>query len=323
MPLSRDHVGQRVIVRRLLPGETGPSGGPAMTDVLGILGAYDDSHLVVEREDGERVSIPQTDLVTGKPIPPRPAARMRITAEELQRICAAGWCAPDAEPLGDWLLRAASGFTGRANSVLLVGDPGIALQPALQRVESFYGERGLPPLAQVVEGSRHWDELRDLGWGEARPEASRAAVQVASVARARRTMPAVSGAADVALLDEPDDDWLRVYGRTARHPASVVRGVLNSGNAVVFAQVGSPTVAVGRAVVTGDWLGIYAVEVCADHRGRGLGSAVVSSLLSWGASLGAMSAYLQTRDDNAAAHRLFSSFGFLTHHRYRYLAPVR
>ena len=29
-------VGQRVVVRRVVRGETGPSGGPAMTDVLGI-----------------------------------------------------------------------------------------------------------------------------------------------------------------------------------------------------------------------------------------------------------------------------------------------
>ncbi len=29
-------VGQRVVVRRVLPGETGPSGGPALTDVLGV-----------------------------------------------------------------------------------------------------------------------------------------------------------------------------------------------------------------------------------------------------------------------------------------------
>ena len=33
-------VGQRVVVRRLLPGQTGPSGGPAMTDLLGVMESW-------------------------------------------------------------------------------------------------------------------------------------------------------------------------------------------------------------------------------------------------------------------------------------------
>ncbi|MDQ3483963.1 MAG: GNAT family N-acetyltransferase [Actinomycetota bacterium] len=321
MTLSRDDIGQRVIVRRLLPGETGPSGGPAMTDVLGVLVAFDTSSLAVEREDGEMVTIPRGDLVTGKPIPPRPAARMRISADALQRVCAAGWVAPDHERLGDWLLRAASGFTSRANSVLATGDPGVPLRVALDQVEGYYRDRGLPPRAQVVDGSTWMRELVGLGWEDARPDAAGALVLVTSVARACRVRPAPTGAADVILLGEPTDEWLRLYGRTADHPEAVVRSVLARGHAVVFAQLGSPVIAIGRAVVTGDWVGLYAVEVAAGHRRRGSGSAVTSALLSWGASLGALSAYLQTLEDNAAAARLFSRFGFETHHAYRYLTP--
>lgn len=321
MPLNRDHVGQRVIVRRLLPGETGPSGGPAMTDVLGVLAAFDSSSLAVERDDGELVTILRADLVTGKPIPPRPVTRMRISAAALQRICAAGWVAPDHEQLGDWQLRAAAGFTNRANSVLTTGDPGVPLRTALDQVEAYYRDRGLPPLAQVVDGSTQLGRLHDLGWREARPDAG-AMVLVTSVARARRLMPAPPGTGDVVLRDEPTGDWLRLYGRTAGHPEAVVRSVLASGNAVMFAELGSPAIAIGRAVVTGDWVGLYAVEVAADHRGQGAGSAVASALLSWGASLGALSAYLQTREDNTTAHRVFSRFGFETHHLYRYLSPV-
>ena len=34
-----------------------------------------------------------------------------------------------------------------------------------------------------------------------------------------------------------------------------------------------------------------------------------------------MSAYLQTMPDNTAALALYEPYGFVTHHRYRYLAP--
>ena len=43
---------------------------------------------------------------------------------ELERMAAAHWRGTEEEWLGEWLLRAADGFTGRANSALPLGDPG-------------------------------------------------------------------------------------------------------------------------------------------------------------------------------------------------------
>ena len=43
---------------------------------------------------------------------------------ELERVAAAHWRGTEEEWLGEWLLRAADGFTGRANSALPLGDPG-------------------------------------------------------------------------------------------------------------------------------------------------------------------------------------------------------
>lgn len=73
MELHRGLVGQRVVVRRALPGERGPSGGPALTDVVGILAAWGDQTLSVRRETGDLVTIPLADIVAGKPVPPKPS----------------------------------------------------------------------------------------------------------------------------------------------------------------------------------------------------------------------------------------------------------
>src|SRR6188472_1688067 len=68
-------VGLRVVVRRVLPGETGPSGGPAMTDVLGVCTAWADGVCVVAPSSGgPPVTIRIADIVSGKPVPPRPSA---------------------------------------------------------------------------------------------------------------------------------------------------------------------------------------------------------------------------------------------------------
>lgn len=75
VPLRRDHVGERVVVRRVIPGEIGPSGGPAMTDVLGTLVSWEDDVIRVHLHDGSTVDISRSDIVAGKPVPPRPQSR--------------------------------------------------------------------------------------------------------------------------------------------------------------------------------------------------------------------------------------------------------
>ena len=54
------------------------------------------------------------------------------------------------------MLRAAGGFTGRANSVLPLGDPGRPLPDAVRAAEAWYAERGLSPMFTLFgpEGSR-------------------------------------------------------------------------------------------------------------------------------------------------------------------------
>jgi len=75
VPLRRDHVGERVVVRRVIPGEVGPSGGPAMTDVLGTLVSWEDDLIRVQHHDGSTIDISRADIVAAKPVPPRAQPR--------------------------------------------------------------------------------------------------------------------------------------------------------------------------------------------------------------------------------------------------------
>ena len=292
-----------------------------MTDVLGTLESFDEEALTLRREDGDVVTIERALLVTGKPVPPRASTRLRISPEQLERICELGWRAPVEQPLGDWMLRAAGGFTGRTNSARVGGDPGIDTDAAIDAVAEFYAGHGLPPMVQVVVDTGWQRQFERRGWIPARPDGQDALVQVASVAQALRSRHAAAGASDVALQDTVTDDWMTLYGRAVGIDPGVVRSVMESGDHVAFARIGDPVVAIGRAVVTGDWMGLQAVEVAPSHRRRGLATRVVDALLDWGASSGALSAYLQTVADNPAALRLYEGYGFVTHHAYRYLRP--
>ncbi|MEJ7741395.1 MAG: hypothetical protein WKF73_01905 [Nocardioidaceae bacterium] len=244
MALRPDQLGQRVVVRRVLPGQAGPSGGPAMIDVLGILEKWNDESLSVRREDGRVFQIAHADIVTAKPVPPRASVRQRIPAADLQRICSRGWQPTEQASLGAWLLRAAGGFTGRANSVLVAGDPGLPDGAALTTVLRWYAARRLPALAQVTTDSPWLDELSSRGWVTARPDEGDALVQVASVAQARRVRrqarSAQPGTLAVRLDETPDDDWIQLYGRTAEVRPDIVRAVLSSGDRVAFASIKDP-----------------------------------------------------------------------------------
>ncbi len=85
---------------------------------------------------------------------------------ELERLAARSWRGLEEEPHGDWLPRAGGGFTGRANSVLVVGDPPTGLDDAVAAVTRWYGQRGLRPRAQVpMPGAERADAaLAAAGW---------------------------------------------------------------------------------------------------------------------------------------------------------------
>jgi hypothetical protein len=76
-------------------------------------------------------------------------ARVYDPIIDLERAAAKHWRGTEEEWLGGWLLRAAEGFTGRANSALPLGDPGLPLDGALDAVIRWYRDRGLPPMIVV------------------------------------------------------------------------------------------------------------------------------------------------------------------------------
>lgn len=248
---------------------------------------------------------------------------MSVTIAELETAAALGWRAPEEEALGGWLLRAAGGFTGRANSALATGDPGMSLDAALSRVRAWYAARGLPPMVAVPHplghpGGSDLDRFLDRqGWGT---RSGPAVVMTAATAEAARIGPA----GEAELRPEPDQAWLDLYhGYRGQLPA-VARGLLLSAPFQQFASIrrGGGTVAIGRIAVAAGWGGLSAVAVHPGHRRTGLATAITAALAGAAAGRGAAGLYLQVEEDNEAALALYTRSGFTRHHRYHYrIAP--
>lgn len=304
-----------------------------MSDVIGWVRGLDAQMIRIERRDGSFVRVPVQDIVTAKAVPDGPARRrtrsaLAIDTEDLTRICTRGWPPVETAFLGDWQLRAASGFTGRANSVAVHGDPGMDEETALQRVVDFYDERRLPPRAQVTVGSHGEALFEGAGWAPLPGALEGAVVQVADLAPALRVardhVDARAPGVTVSVAEMADDDWLALYNRAGDSDPAAARVVLEGPAMVAFVRATDSDgrlVAIGRAVATGEWAGLSCVEVEPGRRRQGLGRTVVAASLDWVAQTAADKLYLQTMRHNEAALELYAPYGFTDHHDYRYLSP--
>ncbi|MFE1834285.1 GNAT family N-acetyltransferase [Streptomyces sviceus] len=312
--ISAADVGKRVSVRCL--DETGGT-TEKFTDTVGVLTSWDDGVLRVTRRDGQSVRIAESALVAGKVVPAEPARRRGPAAsyEELARIAARGWRPVESEWLGEWELRAASGFTRRANSVLPLGDPGLPLDEALTAVRRWYGDRGLPAYIQTATGAAGTQEvlcaeLEERGW----TREVTAELWTGALAPVADRSPAE----EVLLSREADDAWLARYQR--KGVSEVALRVLGSGPSVWFATVpgAEAPAAIGRCVVDGRWAGFAAVEVDPALRRRGLATTVMAALAQRALDEGASAAWLQVETDNAGARALYERMGFAAHHAYHH-----
>ncbi|WP_420118115.1 GNAT family N-acetyltransferase [Micromonospora sp.] len=325
--LRQQDVGHRIVVRRIVGIR---EGRPLFSDALGELVELSETHLTIATAQG-RLRVPVAEVHRAKRVPPtrRPTASAVV---ELELAADEAWPAPVRGRLGDWLLRSADGWTGRANSALPVGDPDRPLPAAVDAIERWYAGHGQPamvntplPLAVPVGA-----ELDVRGW-TARPLTLVQTVPVATLLSdphrvSQEGDPAPGGAdrdADgpaVVLDVAPSEEWLAVAaGRKGGLPDSA-RHILTAVARVRFAQVyaDGTLLATGRGTVTGQgrWLGLSLIEVTPSARRQGLAARVVRALAAWGAAEGATHAFLQVEQRNTGAVALYRKLGFTTHHTY-------
>lgn len=297
-------VGRRVTIRRVVGAAE--DGRPLFSDTVGDLVSVDGETAVVARA-GKAIAIPLGEIEVAKLA--APSTRDELALEE---IAALGWQPEESERLGGWLLRASGGFTGRANSVLPLGAPGLPLDDAIATARAWYAERGLPLLVAVpTEARRLLDAtLAEDGWT--------ADPLVHVMVRHLETAPMAEPRHRVSFCEFPADDWLALYRDGAATPHG--RALLSRHDRVRFAEIrdGDELLAIGRGVVDDDWLGISAVHAREDARRGGLGTAVTAALVQWARSNGATRAYLQVSADNTPAVALYASLGFWVHHDYHY-----
>ena len=238
----------------------------------------------------------------------------------LERLAARSWRGLEEERYGDWLLRAGQGFTGRANSALVVGAPPGSLDDAVAEVGRWYTRRGLRPQAQVpLPGSESADAaFAGAGWTTVED------VLVLTAPLMAWPAPHVP----VELAPTPDEAWLAGYRYRDTPLPPVAHRILVNADDPQFASVRlepepAPLAAVARGVLVDGWLVVTAVTVAEEARRRGLATAVMAALGRWAQDRGGRNCLLQVVESNEPALALYARLRFTEHHRYHYrLGPA-
>ena len=321
-------VGSRVVVRYRL-AEGAEAGA---TDFLGELIARNEDFLVVDTRT-ERVKLIRADVIAAKDVPPpasRPGrAHERISADDLEKLMARGWQALDRGGLGDWVLRASEGFTGRANSALVVGDPSLPLDKAIDFVEKWYSDRGRPTVFQVhgergfvVEELPVAAALLDRGYavGGDRDDWQRVVIMTGLSAA---VPPLTEASAPVVADAELKMDWLQAYAEQRPIVPGATEAVLTGSEGQLFLSVNDPdsnrVIALARMAIHPGWAGIFGLWVHPDHRRKGLATTIVSAVAMVARENNMPAIYLQVSADNTDGVAFWEGLGFGVHHEYTYL----
>ena len=242
------------------------------------------------------------------------------TVDALERAAMRAWPALETIEHEGFVLRAADGYTRRANCATALG-PGSGDLPArIAWCERQLAARGLPAVFRVLSAGG--------------PDGLDAALEAAGYRRDGESLvmtldlPAAP-APPHALRAVPIDAWLLLYERlNERGPEgrALHRRLLESvqGERLLAAlDAGDEAVGCGLGVREGAFAGLFDLAVAPALRGQGYGRRLVDELLRWAAEGRARTAYLQVLVENAVAIRLYERLGFRVAYRYWYRALPR
>ncbi|MEI9907709.1 MAG: GNAT family N-acetyltransferase [Actinomycetota bacterium] len=285
--------------------------GGGFRDLLGIL----ESETEVRKRSGQLVTFDPNRIHLWKVVEPitQKAGKgqpFSLRVREIEIAAAQTWPPVYQESLGDWTLRASGKFTMRANSVLVLGDPGIPLKSALSEVADFYSFFELIPVLHIPLPifSELDSELDKDGW-VAKTEALVMICDIESQAISDTTPKKWS------IKDNFDDEWISLQKDQG------VSEIMQSAPALYASlHLNSQLVATGRASNYQEWTTLSRLYVAEAERGRGFGRELITRLLQAAHANGATKALLQVDVKNTHAIQLYESMGFTTHHSYRYRA---
>ena len=230
-----------------------------------------------------------------------------VTACERRIVNA--WPSPSTLVIGDWVVRFANGYSGRANAATPLVAGAELDEQMFSLIEELYRGAGLDPCIRltplVAETTREAAlargyVVRDASFGLIGDLAGHGFEPDPEIEF--ETQASADWIAGVAALQSG------VKGNAA-FLAAIVEGVRLPAAFATLRIAGEP-VGFGMSVAERGMAEIGSIVVDPGHRGQGLGQRLVTGLMGWGVTQQARLSYLQVDQKNAVAIRLYERLGY-------------
>lgn len=234
------------------------------------------------------------------------------------------WPAEQSVLLEGWILRSASGYTKRSNSVNpLYGSSetghDLDVKQNILLCEQYYERAGLQTVFKITPYIRPAgldDLLEGLGYRIDSPSS----VRMLDLEQ----LPPQQSRHKLAISGQLTDEWLAAFSRQAKltgtEPDTLCRMLaassLQQGYALLLKD-GVPA-ACGLGVIQHGYIGLYDIITAPEYRRQGLAEELILGLLHWGRSQGASASFLQVVLANAGASALYDKLGYKEVYQYWY-----
>ncbi|MFN4116517.1 MAG: GNAT family N-acetyltransferase [Inhella sp.] len=227
---------------------------------------------------------------------------------------------PQQAYVDGWLLRLSPGKAKRTRCVNALQQGRLPLADMLARCRAAFTSSGLPLIVRITPFTQPTDldaRLAILRWHRFDETQVMALVDLAGL-----SAPSLPAGVQLQRLDTAG--YAQLVGALRGSPAEQIAAhaerlreslVPYQGYRLVR---GSTLLACGQIAIEDGLVGLYDVFTPEAQRGRGHGERLCRALLAQGSTQGAVHAYLQVSDDNAAAIHLYEKLGFQLAYRYHY-----
>jgi ribosomal protein S18 acetylase RimI-like enzyme len=244
------------------------------------------------------------------------------TASDIELAGLRSWPALDTATDGRWVMRAAGGFTRRANSVQSLDSADDTDAAArLERAARWYRDRRLPPTFRVTPLAGPGILAALDGWTESDH----------SKVLAMDLGPLSFSADESVLLTPPTSpDWLAVQQKLQGYD-DATRDLLGHVVARIKVPARGLTIYAGHGVAAASAVMMVAngilytgnVVTSPDYRRQGMAQRMLETGMGWARQSGARRAAINVAAENAHAIALYEKLGYVPHYEYHYRSPAR
>jgi GNAT superfamily N-acetyltransferase len=294
-----------------------PEGG--YRDLVGVL----ESATTIKKRSGEIVTFDPSQIAIVHPIKEvaqraGSGAPLSLRIAELETLSTRTWPPREIREMGQWQIRISDGVTYRANSVFVsgtppFGEPGIAIEDAIEQVEKIYADAQLPAVFHLV--TPMYQEFTDYLLARAWKEKVGAAFLVYDI-DSTTDIGNVLNERNLTLLNEdaPTPEFL------ALHQDEILESIMNAYPARYLSlRSEGVTIATARIAVYESWSIVTRLIVAESHRRQGLAELLMQAAITVSHSEGANKICLQVDRSKIGAVALYEKLGFRTHHTYSFI----